>query len=157
VNSFIKRLAQKGYFKITTIPRNRVKYILTPKGALEKTHLTYEYIQFSFKFYRDARHNLKHIFENLEEGGISDIVFYGTSDLAEIAFVSLQETPLKLIAVVDDHKKGNMFLGYRIQSSGVLDSLSFDKILITAISKTEDLVDMLMKKDIHKDKIIVIK
>ena len=25
VNSFIKRLAQKGYFKVTAIPRNRVK------------------------------------------------------------------------------------------------------------------------------------
>ena len=41
VNSFIKRLAHKGYFKITTIPKNRVKYILTPKGAAEKARLTY--------------------------------------------------------------------------------------------------------------------
>ncbi len=85
-----------------------------------------------------------------------NIVFYGTSDLAEIAFVSLQETPLKLIAVVDDQKKGKMFLGYRIQSSGVLDTLAFDKILITAISKTEDAVDTLMKINIDKDKIISI-
>jgi DNA-binding MarR family transcriptional regulator len=37
VNAFIKRLTQKGYFKLTTIPRNRVKYILTPKGVLEKS------------------------------------------------------------------------------------------------------------------------
>ncbi|MGB5985839.1 MAG: winged helix-turn-helix transcriptional regulator, partial [Desulfobacterales bacterium] len=29
VNSFVRRLAQKGYFKITTIPQNRVRYILT--------------------------------------------------------------------------------------------------------------------------------
>lgn len=156
VNSFLKRLAQKGYFKITTIPRNRVKYILTPKGALEKTRLTYDYIQFSFKYYRDARHKLKQTFKVLEEGGISNIVFYGTSDLAEIAFVSLQETPIKLKAVLDDQKKGNMFLGHRIQSSDVLGALSFDKILITAISKTEDIIDMLMEKNIDKDKIISI-
>ena len=37
VNLFIKRLGKKGYFKIKTIPKNRVKYILTPKGAAEKT------------------------------------------------------------------------------------------------------------------------
>lgn len=36
VNSFMKRLAHKGYLKVTTIPKNRVKYILTPKGAAEK-------------------------------------------------------------------------------------------------------------------------
>ena len=156
VNSFLKRLAQKGYFKITTIPRNRVKYILTPKGALEKSRLTYDYIQYSFKYYRDARYKLKQTFKELEEGGISDIVFYGTGVLAEIAYISLQETTLNLKTVVDDQKKGNMFLGHRIQSSDVLDTLSFNKILITAISKTEDAVDMLMRINIDKDKIILI-
>jgi len=38
-NSFIKRLAKKGYVKITTIPRNRVKYMLTPQGFAEKVDL----------------------------------------------------------------------------------------------------------------------
>ena len=156
VNSFLKRLAQKGFFKITTIPRNRVKYILTPKGALEKSRLTYNYIQYSFKYYRDARYKLKQTFKELEEGGISNIVFYGTGVMAEIAYISLQETTLNLKTVVDDQKKGNMFLGHRIQSSDVLDSISFDKILITAISKTMDPVAILMKLNIDKDKIISI-
>ncbi|MBU4208797.1 MAG: winged helix-turn-helix transcriptional regulator, partial [Proteobacteria bacterium] len=52
VNSFIKRLAHKGFFKITTIPKNRVKYILTPEGVVEKTRLTYKYIQHSYRFYK---------------------------------------------------------------------------------------------------------
>jgi len=156
VNSFLKRLAQKGYFKITTIPRNRVKYILTPKGALEKSRLTYDYIQYSFNYYRDARSNIKHTLKELEKNGINDIVFYGTGDLAEIAYISLKETKLNLKTVVDDQKKGNMFLGHRIQSSDVLDSISFDKILITAISKTMDPVAILMKLNIDKDKIISI-
>jgi len=156
VNSFLKRLAQKGYFKITTIPRNRVKYILTPKGALEKSRLTYDYIQYSFNYYRDARSNIKHTLKELEKNGINDIVFYGTGDLAEIAYISLKETKLNLKTVVDDQKKGNMFLGHRIQSSDMLDTISFDKILITAISKTEDPVDLLMKLNIDKDKIISI-
>ena len=156
VNSFLKRLAQKGYFKITTIPRNRVKYILTPKGALEKSRLTYDYIQYSFNFYRDARSNIKHTLKELEKNGINDIVFYGTGDLAEIAYISLQETTLNLKTVVDDQKKGNIFLGHRIQSSDILDSISFDKILITAISKTVDPVAILMKLNIDKDKIISI-
>jgi len=156
VNSFLKRLAQKGYFKITTIPRNRVKYILTPKGALEKSRLTYDYIQYSFNYYRDARSNIKHTLKELEKNGINDIVFYGTGDLAEIAYISLKETKLNLKTVVDDQKKGNMFLGHRIQSSDMLDSISFDKILITAISKTVDPVAILMKLNIDKDKIISI-
>ena len=62
VNSFIKRLVHKGYVKITTIPRNRIKYILTPMGAAEKTQLTYDYIQHSYKFYKNARSGLKSLF-----------------------------------------------------------------------------------------------
>ena len=156
VNSFLKRLAQKGYFKITTIPRNRVKYILTPKGALEKTRLTYSYIQYSFKFYRDARLLIKHTLKDLEENKIHDIVFYGMSDLAEITYVSLQETTIKLIAVVDDLEKGKMFHGHRIRSSDTLNSISFDKILITAILGSDNPVDTLLKKNINRNKIILI-
>ena len=35
INSFVRRLTKKGYFKITHLPRNRVSYILTPKGIAE--------------------------------------------------------------------------------------------------------------------------
>ena len=69
VNSFVKRLASKGYFKITHIPKNRVKYLLTPKGAAEKTRLTYEYIKYSYGFYRDARKKLHKIFRTAARPG----------------------------------------------------------------------------------------
>ena len=92
VNAFLKRLAQKGYFKITTIPRNRVKYILTPKGAVEKTRLTYEYIHYSLKYYIDIRHKIRQTLKDMEAQGFHDIVFYGTGELAEITHVSLKET-----------------------------------------------------------------
>ena len=104
VNSFVKRLAQKGYFKITHIPKNRVKYILTPKGAAEKTRLTYEYIKYSYTFYRDARIKLRKLLSELEGQGVGSIAFYGISDFAEIAFLSLQETGISLAAIFDNQK-----------------------------------------------------
>lgn len=157
VNSFLKRLAEKGFYKVTAIPKNRITYVLTPKGIVEKTRLTYEYLQFSFKFYLDARQKIKRTLKRLEEEGAHNIIFYGASDLAEITYVSLQETPLKFKAVVDNQNKGNMFLGHRIHSFDVLDTIAFDKILITAFSATENPVDTLIKKNIHKDMIMLIK
>jgi DNA-binding MarR family transcriptional regulator len=156
VNSFLKQLAQKEFYKVTTLPKNRIKYMLTPKGVVEKNRLTYAYIQFSYQFYGDARQKIKRTLKKLEEDGMQDIVFYGTSDLAEIAYVSLQETPLKFKAVVDDQHKGSLFLGHPIQSFNALNTISFDKILITAFSATENPVDILMKKNIHKSKIMLI-
>ena len=86
VNSFIKRLVKKGYFKARHIPKNRMRYFLTPKGAAEKTRLTYLYIHYSYNFYKDARQKLRELYSNLEKQGVSRLVFYGAGDLAEIAY-----------------------------------------------------------------------
>ena len=155
VNSFIKRLAKKGYFKITTLPKNRVKYILTPKGAVEKTRLTYQYFHYSFEFYRVARSNLRKHFMRLIEQGVKRVVFYGVSDIAEIAYISLQETPIKMIAIIDEKKMGMIFLGNVVKSPEMLESLSFDKILITYMDKESSTLDGLLKRGVERKNIII--
>jgi len=156
VNSFVRRLANKGYFKITTIPKNRVKYILTPKGTAEKTRLTYQYIQYSFGFYRKARNNLKKVFKNLMAQSVKHVVFYGVSELAEIAYISLHETSIKMGGVVDEKKIGKIFFGSAVLSPDMLDSLSFDRIIITSINEDDTAMKKLLKKGISRNKIVVL-
>ena len=156
VNSFIKRLANKGYFKITNIPKNRVKYILTPKGAAEKTRLTYKYIQYSYEFYRKARGKLRKLFKDLVAQGVKDVVFYGVSDIAEIAYISLQEADIKMIAIVDEKKAGKIFLGNVVKSPEVLESILFDRILITFMEKEDYTLNRLCEKGIARKKIVLI-
>lgn len=156
VNSFLKRLAQKGYFKITTIPKNRVKYILTPKGATEKTRLTYKYIKYSYLFYKDARNKLRELFKNLEDNGVQKIVFYGATDLAEIAYLSLQETSIVLVAIVDDHQNGRKIFNYKTKNPKELANLAYDKILITTTSSSEEIVQEIVNRGINKKVIALI-
>lgn len=137
VNSFIKRLVKKGYFKARHVPKNRMRYFLTPKGASEKTRLTYEYIQHSYKFYKEARQKMRDLYTELESQGVSYIVFYGAGDLAEIAYLSLQETNIRLVAVVDDEKNGKRFMRYTVVHPDRLGSLTFDRILITSLNSNE--------------------
>ena len=137
VNSFIKRLVKKGYFKARHIPKNRMRYFLTPQGASEKTRLTYEYIQHSYNFYKEARQKLRALYIELERQGVSRIVFYGASDLAEIAYLSMQETNIELVAVFDDDKEGKRFMRYTVAHPDRMGSFSFDRILITSINSTE--------------------
>jgi DNA-binding MarR family transcriptional regulator len=153
VNSFVKRLAHKGYFKITTIPKNRAKYILTPKGFAEKTRLTYEFIQYSFHFYKRAREKLKRLLSALENDRVQKVVFYGASDLAEIAYVSLKETRLELVGIVDDFKSGERFLGMTILDPFTLTRLEYDKIIVTSISSKDDIYENLVKLNIPEVKI----
>jgi DNA-binding MarR family transcriptional regulator len=156
VNSFIKRLAHKGYVKVTTIPRKRIQYILTPKGMAEKSRLTYHYIQSSYQYYRQARQKLQELFRELETQGVQRVVFHGASDLAEIAFLSLQETGINLVAVVDDRKPGKRLLGHQIIESRELGGASFDRIVITEDGTRDPMLDRLMALGIPRDKIVFV-
>ena len=156
VNSFIKRLAQKGLFKVKNIPKNRVKYILTPKGAAEKTRLTYKYIQYSFQFYKSAREKLRILFYGLTKNGNKKIVFYGAGDLAEIAYISLKETPIQLVAVVDDNKAGDIFMDFVISSPNRLETITFDKILISSINEPEKVLEKILQKGISRSKVAML-
>lgn len=156
VNSFIKRLANKGYFKITSVPRNRVKYILTPTGAAEKARLTYEYIQYSYRFYKNARSKLRIIMKDLESKGENKIAFYGAGDFAEIAYISLQETSLKLVSVFDEKRAGDRFLGLKIVDTSAIVSNFFDTLIITKIGQKDDLINEISALGIDSEKIVYV-
>ncbi len=156
-NSFIKRLVKKGYIKITSISPNRLKYLITRKGITEKTRLTYEFIQYSFLFYKEARKKLLALFMGLSQKGVRDVVFYGAGDLAEIAYLTLQETPLQLVAIVDDHKDGRLFLKYRVKQPLYLKELNYDRVIVTSIRSKEEIVERLKKINVLQYKIEVLK
>jgi len=153
VNSFIKRLAKKGYFKIRHVPKNRIRYILTPEGVAEKSRLTYEYIRYSYNLYKDARQKLRKIYTDLEKQGVTRIVFYGAGDLAEIAYVSLQETNIELVAIVDDEKIDGRFTRFAVTRPSRLESLCFDIILITSINSTELILQKIRAMGISKNNV----
>jgi DNA-binding MarR family transcriptional regulator len=156
VNSFIKRLVRKGYVKITTIPKKRIRYLLTPRGAGEKTRLTYEYIQYSYKFYIGARQKLRNLYDILERQGVRRIVFYGVGDLAEIAYVSLQDTSIELVAIVDDDKAGTRYLKQIVASPACLDGMSFDRILITSMNSRGAIIQKTVHRGISPELVIEI-
>jgi DNA-binding MarR family transcriptional regulator len=156
VNSFIKRLAHKGYFKVTHIPKNRVRYILTPKGAAEKSRLTYEYIKLSYVFFKDARRKMQKLLKDLESQGVKRVIFFGATELAEIAYLALQYTNIELAAVLDDLNVGKRFFDHMVQATGLLDSAVFDRILLTT-SEFQDLIpDRLKKFGIAEDRVVML-
>lgn len=156
VNSFVKRLVHKGYFKVSTIPKNRVRYILTPKGATEKTRLTYKYMQHSYQFYKDARRKFSDLFRQLTRDGIRRLVFYGAGDVAEIAGICLEETLIKLVAVVDDSRVGEHLSGVEVKGTDELASIDFDKILVTTAQSHTQILKDIKKLGISREQVIVL-
>ena len=156
VNSFIKRLAKKGYFKIGHLPKNRVRYILTPRGIAKKSRLTYEYIQYSFRFYKDARQKLWNLYAELETQGVRRIVFYGAGDLAEIAYLSLQQSCIELEAVVDDSRVGSNLMQITVAHPDRIEYLKFDRILITSLDSKESIFAKIATMGISPSRVVEI-
>ncbi len=156
VNSFVKRLAKKGYFKVTHIPSNRVRYIMTPKGAAEKTRLTYEYIQYSFQYYKHSRKKLNEMFRRFQNQGFNRVAFFGVGEMAEIAYIALQETHIELVAIYDEDEKIKTFLGMTIKTPEEIPNIACDRILITTIDGRGSAMRHILDNGVPRKKIALL-
>ncbi len=137
VNSYIKNLIAKGYITVKSIPPKRYAYYLTPKGFAEKTRLTYDLLHDYTKLYREARKNLKQLFHDLEAQGVKRIVFAGADEVAEIAYITLQETKLQLIGVVDSVNGEKKFFGADIHPFSAIAAMSYDGVVLTTYMRRD--------------------
>lgn len=133
VNAYIKRLYKKGHIKIKTLPRNRIKYIITPKGFTEKARLTYTYINYSIKYFREIRLNIERTYVKMIAEGITTILLWGDGELAELCFISTRGLPLRIVGVVAEEKVDNDFFGYNVFTVDDICALDYDAILVSSM------------------------
>ena len=152
VNSYIKNLISKGYITVRSIPPKRYTYFLTPKGFTEKTRLTYNLLHDYTKIYRDARRSFRELFTALESNGASKLVFAGADEVAEIAYLTLQEFGLGLSGIVDDEKTGTFFKN-DIQSLDTIKGIKYDVVIITSYMKQKKLHKELLACGVSGDDI----
>ncbi len=154
-NLYLKRLARKGYIKITTIPSHRVRYLLTPQGFAEKSRLTYLYMQYSLSHYRDMRARLREVLGEAEHNGVKRVVIYGTGELAEMAYLSLREMHMILVGFVDDGRQES-FLSYPVWRPEMLAEWDFDAVLLADIERVAQSRAKLEQQNVVAPKIIAL-
>jgi len=153
VNSYIKNLMAKGFITVKAIPPRRYAYFLTPKGFAEKTRLTYNLLQDYTRIYREARTNLKKLFSDLGAGGVKKVIFAGADEVAEIAYLTLQETDIELSGVVDGELVGNTFFGNEIKPFADIKNIECDCVVVTSYLKRERIYNDLIGNSVRKENI----
>jgi DNA-binding MarR family transcriptional regulator len=156
VNTFVKRLVNKGYFKVTTMPRNRVKYFLTPEGLARKAKLTAEYLRYSVHFYRDIKDLLLDKFAEMEKNQVQSILFFGAGEVADLAYLYLQMTPIRLAGIVDESRKGRKFFGLEVAGLEGTRQADWDIILVTRPDQVENAIDTLTEAGVDRNRIATI-
>lgn len=142
-NLLVKRLVRKGWVRIVQIKRNRVKYLITAAGIAEKARMSRAYLESSIEYYKDARTRVQEQFASLPAGRSARIVFYGAGEVAEIGYICLGDTDLRLIGVVDGART-KPFFGLSVspptQLAGLtLDGQPFDYLAVMSFGNTDDL------------------
>ena len=145
-NLMLRRLARRGLIEIVKIKPNRVRYVITPAGVAEKARMTRAYLDYSIRFYSEARERLHHRFAALSSawrpaGEAKRIVFYGAGEVAEIGYVCLQETDLELVGVADDQRR-RPFFGLPVHPTsalgpGALGEIPYGRIVIMSLHNTD--------------------
>lgn len=154
-NLYLKRLARKGYVKITTIPSHRIRYLLTPQGMVEKSRLTYLYMQYSLSHYRDMRAQLRDTLARATGGGVRRVVIFGTSEFAEMAYLSLREMDLTLVGFIDEGQ-AETFLSYPVRRPSVLNEWEFDAVLLADIERSRQHRELLAGYDVPQGKVFAL-
>jgi DNA-binding MarR family transcriptional regulator len=153
VNSYIRNLIKKGYITVKAIPPKRYAYYLTPKGFTEKTRLAYEMFHDYTRIYREAKNNFRSLFSDLTDQGIRTVVFAGSDEVAEVAYVTLQETLLGLSGVYDIERTGERFFDLVIRPLHQIEPRDYDCIVVTSHLRGDQLYKGLLSQGVNKKEI----
>ncbi|MGH7365477.1 MAG: winged helix-turn-helix transcriptional regulator [Candidatus Rokuibacteriota bacterium] len=159
-NLYLKRLAVKGYIKVTEFPRKpaarkRLRYLLTPKGLAEKTRLATEYMGRSLTVYRQAREALREALAHLGQDGHKRVALYGTGEAAEIAYLTLREFGLEPVGVFDLRPVGS-FLGMPVRDVRELAVEEVDRIIVATFDRPKVHVPGLIALGIPADRLVLL-
>jgi DNA-binding Lrp family transcriptional regulator len=135
VNHLLKKMVTKGWIKIKNIDSKKIRYLITPEGAREKSGLLYKRVESTIHFYLDAKRVIKEKVEHLKGDGVKSVSIYGINHISEVLFIVLKELGLELTYVVEEEKEGEEWFGYNVigmeefveNKDSVLIFASFDK------------------------------
>jgi DNA-binding MarR family transcriptional regulator len=155
-NIYLKRLVRKGYVKCVNIQSNRLRYLLTPKGIAEKTRLTYEFLEYSLFLYGNVRSHLRTVLEPHLRENRRRVAVYGTGEAAELAYLSITELGLELVAVFDGAGEGS-FLGRPIRDIEEHPQVGFDLLVVATLERAEPIVQRLIRLGIESERLVTLR
>ena len=101
-NSILQNLIHRGLIKVQKMSGRKILYLITPKGMVQATNFIYDRVRETQHYYQYAKDLLTTHFINLYDKGARKAAIYGTGQLAEITYLSLLDSPLRLHSIITD-------------------------------------------------------
>jgi len=115
-NSILQNLIHRGLIKAKKMTGRKILYLITPKGMIQATNFIYDRVRETQHYYQYTKDLLTTHFTNLYDKGVRRAAVYGTGQLAEITYLSLLDSPLRLYSIITDDPAASKkkFLGHEI-------------------------------------------
>ena len=94
-NMLIRRLASKGFIRISQLNKRKVQYLLTPKGISEKMRKSVKYTLNTINAIGLIKNRVAEILRQLYKEGHRQFYLYGEHDLRVLVELVFQELNLK--------------------------------------------------------------
>ena len=153
VNTCLRRLVDRGYFRVETMPGHRMKYSLTHEGLARKSRLTVEYLRYSIDFQKEIKKLLLDRYSEIGNNGVTSLLFYGAGEVAELAYLYMKSTNIQLAGVIDDKLNGKNFLDLKIEGFDRIKEGDWDMVLLTHLEDTEENIKTLLQNGVEQDRI----
>jgi predicted transcriptional regulator len=136
----VHRMAEQGWLRIERNGGNRVTYRITRAGLAEREKRSRAHLERGIQQYIQARERIAARFAELSadprflDAAAKRVVFFGANEVAEIGYVCLPRTDLKLVGVVDETERTRFFdvvvKSPRALARGRLEGVPFDVLVI---------------------------
>jgi len=113
-NAILQNLIHRGWVKAQKMTGRKILYLITPQGITRATNLVYDRFRETQNYYQYTKELLTSYLTDLYNQGKRRAVIYGTNQLAEITYLSLLDSPLKLHSILIDDLSKKKFLGHKI-------------------------------------------
>src|SRR5438270_6817185 len=91
-NLLIQRLARKGFIKVTQLDWKRTQYLLTIKGAMEKTQKAYHYTRYTIRLFRQIQENIATLLRREYTAGRRKFYLVAQDEVLELLREAIAET-----------------------------------------------------------------
>ena len=110
-NAILQNLIHRGWIKAKKLNGRKILYLITPQGMARATTLIYNRFWETQNYYQYTKELLTSYLTDLYNQGKRRAIIYGTNQLAEIIYLSLLDSPLKLHSILSDDPSKKKFLG----------------------------------------------
>jgi DNA-binding Lrp family transcriptional regulator len=155
-NLYLKRLVRKGFIKCVNVRPNRVRYLITPTGIAEKTRLTYEFMEYSLRLFRESRNHLREILEPRVSKPSIRVAIFGGGEAAELAYLCLKELAVVPVAAFGSEGGSSLF---ELPIRPIRDHarVPFDMMVVATLDDPAAQIALLQQHGIGPDRLVLLR